>query len=57
MKQRDLVKLLLKNGWTFYRNGGNHDIYIKGKDSESVPRHKEVNEQLAKSIIKRWDLK
>lgn len=57
MKQRDLVKLLLKNGWTFYRNGGNHDIYIKGKDSESVPRHKEVNEQLAKSIIKRWGLK
>ena len=57
MKQRDLVKLFEKNGWTFYRNGGSHDIYIKGKNSESIPRHKEVNEKLAKSLIKRWGLK
>lgn len=57
MKQRDLIKLFEKNGWTFYRNGGNHDVYIKGKNVESIPRHREVNEQLAKSLIKRWGLK
>ena len=31
MKRRDLIKLLEKNGWTFLRNGGNHDIYTDGK--------------------------
>lgn len=57
MKRRDLVKLLEKNGWTFYRNGGGHDIYVKGSDVESIPRHTEIKENLAKAIIKRHGLK
>lgn len=57
MKRKDLIKLLEKNGWTFSRNGANHDIYIKGDQFESVPRHKEISERLAKAIIKRRDLK
>ena len=39
------------------RNGSNHDIYHKGKDRESVPRHTEIDEDLAKAIIKRRGLK
>lgn len=30
MKQRDLIKKLEENGFTFDRHGGNHDIYKRG---------------------------
>jgi len=57
MKHKDLEKLLKNNGWYFLRSGGNHDIYTNGKETEALPRHKEINEQLAKAIIKRRGLK
>lgn len=38
MKRRDLIKLLEKNGWTFKRAGGNHDVYVKGNEREAVER-------------------
>ena len=57
MKRKDLVKLLEKNGWTFIRHGGDHDVYMKNKTIEMVPRHREIEERLAKAIIKRQGLK
>ena len=57
MKRRDLIKKFEKNGWWFLREGGNHTIYTNGKNTEQVPRHNEINEITAKSIIKRWGLK
>lgn len=57
MKRKDLIKLLEKNGWYFKRSGGNHDIYTNGVDCETIPRHSELNEILAKAIIKRRELK
>jgi len=57
MKRRDLIKLLEDNGWWFKRDGGNHDIYTNGKDSEPISRQTEINEVLAKKIIKRRGLK
>lgn len=57
MKRRDLVKLLEKNGWRLVRNGGGHDIYTNGEAVESIPRHTEVKEILAKSIIRRNGLR
>ncbi len=57
LKRSDLVKLLEKNGWYFKRSGGSHDIYTNGEENETIPRHKEINENLAKSIIKRRGLK
>jgi len=57
MKTKDLIKLLEKNGWHFKRNGGNHDVYTNGTDTEIIPRHREVKENLAKAIIKRRGLK
>lgn len=57
MKTKDLIKLLEKNGWKFSRHGGNHDVYTKGKERESVVRHSETDEELAKAIIKRRGLK
>lgn len=57
MKQKDLLKRFFDNGWWVLREGGNHIILTNGTEIEPVPRHKEVNEQLAKSIIKRRGLK
>lgn len=58
MKTRDLIKKLEKAGFHFERHGNNHDIYVRNEDEEeSVPRHSETKEKLAKRIIKRWGLK
>ncbi|WAW15440.1 type II toxin-antitoxin system HicA family toxin [Peptostreptococcus equinus] len=57
MKHRDLIKLLESNGFYYKRAGGNHDIYTNGTISEPIPRHKEINEMLARKIIKKLGLK
>ena len=57
MKRKDLIKLLEQNGWYLLRNGNNHDIYTNGQSTEPIPRHKEISELLAKTIIKRQGLK
>ena len=57
MKTKDLIELLEKNGWEFKRHGANHDIYVKGTERESIVRHRETAEELAKTIIKRRGLK
>ena len=42
-KRSDLIKLLEKNGWRLKRYGAAHDIYTNGTESETIPRHKELN--------------
>ena len=57
MKRMDLVKYLNQKGCILLRHGGRHDIYhnpVTG-DSEPVPRHREINEVLARRIIKRLE--
>lgn len=56
MKRRELVKRLEKAGFEFARHGGNHDIYLRGSDKVVIPRHNEINEALARAIIKEWGL-
>ena len=56
MKHRDLVKRLEKVGFVFELHGGNHDIYRRETDIEKIPRHKEINEKLAKAILRKWGL-
>lgn len=29
---------------------------VRGKDQEQVPRHKEINEILARAILRKWGL-
>lgn len=53
MKQKDLVRKLLDAGFKFHGHGANHDRYIRGNVIEQIPRHKEVNERLAKAILKK----
>ena len=57
MKRRELIELLERNGWKMKRDDGKHTVYAKGKDREAIPRHREVDEKLAKAIIRRWGLK
>lgn len=53
MKKKDLEKKLKALGWWLDRHGGNHDIWTNGLISTQIPRHSEVNELLAKSILKK----
>jgi mRNA interferase HicA len=57
LKQRILIRKLEDAGFVFKEHGGNHDTYKRGKDTEQVPRHKEINEITAKQILKKWGLK
>jgi mRNA interferase HicA len=54
VKRRDLISELEHAGCTLLRRGGKHDIYHNPKTGKSqpVPRHREINEILAKKIIK-----
>lgn len=54
MKHRDLVRTLEQHGCVLLRHGARHDIYHNPKtgNSEPVPRHREINELLARKIIK-----
>ena len=55
MKRLELVRRLEEFGCVLLRHGGKHDIYHNPQtgSSEPVPRHREVNEFLAKRIIRR----
>lgn len=56
MKQWELIKRLEKAGFEIVRHRSGHDIYKRGNDEEQIPRHREVNEKLAKAILRRWGL-
>jgi mRNA interferase HicA len=55
MKRIDLIRRLAEAGCVLVRNGGNHDWYRNPKTgvSQPVPRHQEVNDFLAKHILKK----
>jgi predicted RNA binding protein YcfA (HicA-like mRNA interferase family) len=54
MKRKDLIKKITAAGCLLVRHGKKHDLYqnsYTGK-KQPVPRHKEIDEHLAKHIIK-----
>jgi predicted RNA binding protein YcfA (HicA-like mRNA interferase family) len=55
MKRADLIRKLEASGCLLIRHGGRHDWYRNPKTgmSQPVPRHEEVNEVLAKHILKK----
>lgn len=58
MKRRDLVKILKVNGFIQVRDGGDHTIYkAPNKRIVQVPRHREINENTARQILKDAGLK
>ena len=55
MKRRDLIKKIEEQGATLIRHGGKHDWYqnAETKACQPVPRHNEINEHLARSILRK----
>jgi predicted RNA binding protein YcfA (HicA-like mRNA interferase family) len=54
MKRRYFVQHLERHGCEFFREGSKHTVYVNratGK-SATIPRHREINEHLARRICK-----
>ena len=58
MRDKDLLKLMKKNGWTVVRIQGSHHILQKGSQIDTLPIHgKDVPTGLLNAILKRTGLK
>ena len=54
MKRRDLIRHLEQHGCELLREGANHTVYVNRieKKVSTIPRHREIDEDLAKKICK-----
>jgi predicted RNA binding protein YcfA (HicA-like mRNA interferase family) len=54
VKRIDLVRHLEAHGCILLREGGSHSVYVNraAKKSSSLPRHREINEFLARKICR-----
>ena len=54
MKRRDLIKKLTCMGCKLIRNSARHDLYLHTRNGKKqpIPGHDEIDENLAKHIIK-----
>jgi predicted RNA binding protein YcfA (HicA-like mRNA interferase family) len=54
MKRLDLLRHLEAHGCKFLREGGSHTVYINlvARKVSTIPRHREVDELLARKICK-----
>jgi len=54
MKFRDLIRHMERHGCEKLREGRNHTVYVNRarQKSTAVPRHREINEFLARKICR-----
>ncbi|XOB40613.1 MAG: type II toxin-antitoxin system HicA family toxin [Candidatus Nealsonbacteria bacterium] len=54
MKRKYLIKHLIKNRCIFIREGARHSVFFNPliKKTSTVPRHKEIDDFLAKKICR-----
>ncbi len=54
MKRKQLIKKITEAGCALVRHGARHDLYGNPKTGKKqpVPRHDEIDEDLARHIIK-----
>ena len=58
VKDKELLRLLKRNGWTVVRINGSHHVLQKGEQMTVVPIHgKEVPTGLLNQILKETGLK
>ena len=59
MKRRDLIRFIESNGCEFLREGANHTVYVNlvEKKAGTIPRHREIDEYLAKKICRDLGIK
>ena len=57
MKRSELIREITDLGCALVRQGAKHDWYRNPKTgvSQSVPRHREIKDRLAKHILKMLD--
>jgi len=54
MKRNELIKRITSDGCVLVRHGARHDLYRNPKTGrkQPIPRHDEIDENLAKHILK-----
>jgi predicted RNA binding protein YcfA (HicA-like mRNA interferase family) len=54
VKRRDLVRHLEAHGCELLREGSRHSVYLNriARKASTVPRHREINEHLARRICR-----
>jgi mRNA interferase HicA len=54
VKRLDLIRHLEQHGCVLFREGGNHSVFVnrRTRKSSSIPRHREINEFLARKICR-----
>ncbi|MET0646612.1 MAG: type II toxin-antitoxin system HicA family toxin [Pyrinomonadaceae bacterium] len=54
MKRIDLIRHLERHGCELFREGGSHTVYVNraAQRSSTVPRHREINDFLARKICR-----
>jgi len=52
LKRQKLLKAIAQLGAKLVRHGSKHDVYSDGEKSTTIPRHTEIDENLAKDTIK-----
>ncbi|GLC24620.1 type II toxin-antitoxin system HicA family toxin [Roseisolibacter agri] len=58
MKRVDLIRHLEAHGCRLLREGGSHSVYLNmaARRTSTVPRHREVDEYLARKICRDLDI-
>ncbi|MBI3631513.1 MAG: type II toxin-antitoxin system HicA family toxin [Candidatus Staskawiczbacteria bacterium] len=59
MKRKNFIKHLYENGCVFLREGARHSVFFNpsAKRSSTVPRHNELDNDLAKKICRDLGIK
>ena len=56
MQRRELVRILLQAGFVS-RGGTKHEVFVKGRVRVLVKRHREIEDQSAKKILRKAGLR
>jgi mRNA interferase HicA len=58
VKRQELESRPRALGWHFLKHGGNHDLWghPERKRKLAVPRHKEIKEYLARSLLRQAEM-
>ena len=58
MKRIDLIRHLERFGCVLLREGGSHSVYVNrpARKAATVPRHREINDFLARKICRDLDI-
>jgi mRNA interferase HicA len=53
VRKSELERRLRNYGWWLDRQGGRHEVWTNGRLTEAVPRHREIDERTARSILRK----